>query len=81
MSAACTELYTYPHWLQKYFLSYQMWCKDLVYPHLVSSHRLILKICVSRAYDASYNCVPLYNDDDNVKAIYLGLMFLKAKIV
>jgi len=43
MSAAYTELYTHLHWLQRESLYYQMLCKDLVYPQLMSSHRLKLK--------------------------------------
>jgi len=43
MSAAYTELYTHLDWLQRETLYYQMLCKDLVYPHLMSSHRSKLK--------------------------------------
>jgi len=50
MSAAYTELYTHLHWLQRESLYYQMLCKDLVYPHLMSSHRLILIIYIIIEY-------------------------------
>jgi len=61
MSAAYTELYTHLHWLQRETLYYQMLCKDLVYPHLIPSHRLILKTYNNKAYDACYILIKLYN--------------------